>query len=915
MNQDQPVPDATNATSWHALPDEVVLDRLETGRGGLTSEEAQRRLAEHGPNRLPEQGRKSLLARFLQQFHNVLIYLLLVAAAGTALLGQWVDTAVIFGVVVVNAIVGAIQEGRAERAMEAVREILAPEASVLRDGVPIVLPAEHLVPGDIVLLQSGDKVPADLRLIHSRSLQLQEAALTGESLPTTKRLDPVPADAALGDRASMAYSATIVTYGKGTGVVVATGPETEIGKISGTLGRIEELQTPLLRRLAGFGRWLSAIILAVCAGTFAFGTLVRGEAVGDMFLAAVSLAVAAIPEGLPAIMTIALALGVQRMAAHNAIIRRLPAVETLGSATVICSDKTGTLTRNELTVRAIHMPGRSITVEGVGYEPKGGFLQEGRELSAQADQDFQHVLRLALLCSDSALRETDGDWTIVGDPTEGALIVAAAKAGLDQSTEIAAQPRIDSIPFESQHRFMATLHCSQSGTGIIVVKGAPERILDMCSAEMAGGRLHPLDATRWCERIDELANQGQRLLALAIKPADPGQKHLDHDHMRNGFAFVATFGLVDSPRAEAVRAIQDCHRAGIVVKMITGDHARTARSISQELGITSAAGVMTGRDIDQKSDEDLRVAAQEVNVFARTSPEHKLRLVKALQADGHIVAMTGDGVNDAPALKRADIGIAMGRKGTEAAKEASEMVLADDNFATIAAAVREGRVVYDNLQKALLHVLPTNGGEALTVIAAILLGYHLPMTPVQILWVNMVTSVTLAIALAFEPAESDVMARPPRSISEPIVAPFGLWRMVLVTILMVVTALGLFIYDIAQDVPIEVARTTAVNMIVMAEVFYLFNARYLRASSLSIEGLFGSRPVLIAIGIALLLQVAFTYLPLMQVLFETRGLSFVDWMRIVLIGVLIFLIVELEKAVSRSFDNRARRVAPEPHAR
>ena len=398
-----------------------------------------------------------------------------------------------------------------------------------------------------------------------------------------------------------------------------------------------------------------------------------------------------------------------------------------------------------------------------------------------------------------------------------------------------------------------------------------------------------------------------------MKPAGPGQESLDHDHMQDGFAFLAAFGLVDSPRAEAVRAIQDCHRAGIVVKMITGDHARTARSISQELGIASRAGVMTGRDIDQTTDEDLRVAAQEVNVFARTSPEHKLRLVQALQADGHIVAMTGDGVNDAPALKRADIGIAMGRKGTEAAKEASEMVLADDNFASIAAAVREGRVVYDNLQKALLHVLPTNGGEALTVIAAILLGYQLPMTPVQILWVNMATSVTLAIALAFEPAETDVMARPPRSISEPIVARFGLWRMVLVTMLMVVTALGLFIYDISQDVPIEVARTTAVNMIVMAEVFYLFNARYLRASSLSIEGLFGSRPVLVTIGIALLLQVAFTYLPFMQVLFETRGLSFIEWMRIILIGALIFLIVELEKTIARWFDNRTVRAAPNLH--
>jgi len=910
MNQDHPAPDGAERTSWHALPADVVLDRLETGRGGLTSEEAHRRLEEHGPNRLPSPGRRSVLERFLLQFHNVLIYLLLVAAAGTALLGQWVDTSVIFGVVIVNAAIGFLQEWRAERAMEAVRELLAPEATVLRDGVAMAIPADELVPGDIVLLQSGDKVPADLRLISSRNLQVQEAALTGESLPIVKRLEPVAADVSIGDRTSMAYSATIVSYGKGTGVVIAIGAETEIGKISGTLGRIEELQTPLLRRLAGFGRWLSAVILVVCAATFAFGMLVRDMPAGEMFLAAVSLAVAAIPEGLPAIMTIALALGVQRMAAQNAIVRRLPAVETLGSATVICSDKTGTLTRNELTVRTMLLPGRTITIGGVGYEPKGEFLHGERELAAHADEDLQQALRMALLCSDSTIRRTNGTWIVVGDPTEGAIVVAAAKAGLDQAAEIKAHPRIDSIPFESEHRFMASLHRSRSHTGLVVVKGAPERVLDMCNAELAGGELRPLDAARWCERIDELASQGQRLLAIAAKPADPGQKHLDHDHVRNGFALLAVFGLIDPPRAEAVRAIQDCHRAGIVVKMITGDHAKTARAISQELGIGFRADVMTGRDLDQTSDEDLRFAAQNVHIFARTSPEHKLRLVQALQADGHVVAMTGDGVNDAPALKRADIGIAMGRKGTEAAKEASEMVLADDNFATIAAAVREGRVVYDNLQKALIHVLPTNGGEALTVIAAILLGYQLPVTPVQILWVNMVTSVTLAIALAFEPAEDDVMARPPRSISEPIVARFGLWRIALVTTLMVVTALGLFIYDIAQGVSTEVARTTAVNIIVMVEVFYLFNARHLRRSSLSIEGLFGSKPVLVAIGIALALQVAFTYLPFMQVLFETQGLSLVEWLRIILIGALVFLIVEIEKAISRSFDSRAKRVKP-----
>lgn len=888
------------------MPTAEVMHRLAADHSGLTSEEARRRLEEHGANRLPERVQKSALSRFLQQFHNVLIYVLIAATVVTALLEQWIDTAVIAGVVVINALIGFIQEGRAERAMEAVRNILAPEATVIRDGMHAIIPAEELVPGDVVLLHSGDRVPADLRLIRARNLQVQEAALTGESLPVSKRVEAVVPEASIGDRVSMAYSATIITCGQGTGVVVATGPDTEIGQISSTLGTIEELKTPLLRRLEGFGTWLSVIILAVSAAAFAFGLLVRGMPAGEMFLAAVGIAVAAIPEGLPAIITIALAIGVQRMAARNAIIRRLPAVETLGSATVICSDKTGTLTRNELTVRTIALPDRTVWVKGVGYEPIGSFEQQDQEIAVENDDELRNVLRMTLLCSDAKIRRSNDHWTVVGDPTEGALIVAAAKAHLDHAGEDEAYPRIDNIPFESEHRFMATLHRSRSGEGFVVVKGAPERILEMCSTERSGDEARPVDPSRWHERMDVLAGLGQRLLAVAAKPAGPGQQHLDHDHMSDGFELLAVFGFVDPPRAEAVHAIADCHRAGIIVKMITGDHAKTARSISEELGIGRGGSVMTGRDIDETNDEDLRAAAHDVHVFARTSPEHKLRLVRALQADHHVVAMTGDGVNDAPALKRADIGIAMGRKGTEAAKEAAEMVLADDNFATIAAAVREGRVVYDNLQKTILYILPTNGGQALTVIAALLLGYTLPMTPVQILWVNMVTAVTLAIALAFEPAESDVMDRPARSPRQPILTRYGLWRIGLVSFLMVAGALGLFAYDLVAGAPIEEARTAAVNTIVVIEIFYLFNARFLRASSLSWHALIGSRPVLIAIALVLILQSAFTYLPIMQALFGTSGLDALMWLRIVIVGFAVFLLIEVEKILMRRFDRGNR---------
>nr|PZN88071.1 MAG: carbonate dehydratase [Pseudomonadota bacterium] len=906
-------PAQAEAPACHGLSTAEVLEYLAPDASGLSTEEAQRRLEMHGPNLLPVQARRSALTRFLLQFHNLLIYIMIAGAVVTALLGQWVDTTVILGVVLAIAIVGFVQEGRAEQAIDAVRKVLAPEATVIRDGCRVRLPADQLVPGDIVLLRSGDKVPADLRLVRARNLQIQEAALTGESLPVSKQVAPVPADTTLGDRASMAYSATIVTYGQGTGIVVATGPNTEIGKISGKLASIEALKTPLLRRLDHLGRWLSAIIIAAAVATFAFGILVREFPFGEMFLAAVSLAVSAIPEGLPAVLTIALAIGVQRMAAQNAIIRRLPAVETLGSATVICSDKTGTLTRNELTARTVLLPDWDIFVEGVGYEPEGQFLQYGQPILPEEDEDLLTTLRAGLLCSDATIQKKDDGWAVVGDPIEGALVVAAAKAGLDQDAEGQAYPRLDTIPFESEHAYMATLHEGRNGERFIIAKGAPERILDMCKAERSQGREQPIDIVRWHERLDRLAAQGQRLLAVAMKEAAPDVSDIDHPDTQNGFVLLGVFGFIDPPRTEAIRAVEECYNAGITVKMITGDHASTARAIARELGIPTAAGVMTGKDIDQISDEELRKAARDVHVFARASPEHKLRLVQAIQAEGHVVAMTGDGVNDAPALKRADIGIAMGLKGTEAAKEASEMVLADDNFATIAAAVREGRVVYDNLQKAIIHMLPTNGGEVLTVIAAILLGYHLPMTPVQILWVNLVTSAALTLTLGFERAERDVMARPPRSASEPIITGFGLWRMILVSLLMAGPAFGLFVYDLSRGADLDEARTIVINLIVMAEAFYLFNARYLRESSFNFAGIFGSQPVLIGFSVAVLLQMAVTYLPPMQFLFGTTSLGLMEWARIIAICFAIFCIVELEKAVRRLWLNR-KSVARNKHS-
>jgi RND family efflux transporter MFP subunit len=896
------------AKEYWALGADAALERLGASRRGLSQAEAERRLALHGPNRLPVGRRRSALTRFALQFHNVLIYVLIASALVTALMQHWVDTAVIVAVVVINAIIGFIQEGKAERAMEAVRNMLSSQATVVRDGQRVVIDASAVAPGDIVYVQSGDRIPADLRLIRVKSLKVQESALTGESLPVDKDSAPVAADAALGDRACMAYSGTVVTYGQASGVVVATGAATEIGRINAMLAEVETLSTPLLQRMDEFARWLTAVILIVSAGVFAFGSLVWGFDAGEMFMAAVGLAVSAIPEGLPAIITITLAIGVERMARRKAIIRQLPAVETLGAVSTICSDKTGTLTLNELIVRSIVTSGGAYETTGAGYDPHGGFLRNGKDVVVGEDVHLALALRPVALCNDAALREKEGVWTIEGDPTEGALLAAAVKGGVNLQELALELPRTDEIPFESQHRFMATLHHDHEGVGYIFVKGAPERLLEMCFWEQGvRGEQVPIDCACWVDRIVNLATRGQRVLAVASKKADEGQQQLSFDDVESGLVFVGLIGLVDPPRPEAVEAIRECATAGMSVKMITGDHAATATAIARELGLQRPEAVLTGRDLDDISDADLSDAVSATTVFARTSPEHKLRLVQSLQKRGEIVAMTGDGVNDAPALKRADIGIAMGVKGTEAAKEAAEMVLADDNFASIVHAVHEGRVVYENLKKTILYILPTNGGEGLTVIAAIAMGETLPVTPVQILWINLITAVTLGLALAFEPPTKGVMLRPPRSSSEPILSRYFVWRIVFVSLLMLLATFGLYELEKARGMGLDSARTVAVNTLVACEVAYLFNARFLSESSLSLKGFFGSRAVLISVAIVVVLQAMFTYLPFMQALFNTTPLDPEIWWHIAGASVVLFLLVEVEKAIFRS---AARAPAP-----
>lgn len=883
--------------SWYAETAQLALQFLQSSADtGLTAEEARRRLAQYGSNTLPEAKRRGPFLRFLRQFHNVLIYVLLASAGVTALLGHWVDSAVIAGVVIINALVGFIQEGKAERALQAIRRMLSLEASVLRDGRRLQIPAAALVPGDVVFLASGDKVPADLRLLHTRSLRIEEAVLTGESQSIEKDMAPVAPDAPLGDRRCMAYSGTLVSYGQGTGLVVGTGLDTEIGRINVMLAEVQELSTPLLRKLAAFGQWLTWVILTAAVAAFAFGTWVRSYPMAEMLLAAVGLAVAAIPEGLPAILTITLAIGVQRMVQRNAIVRRLPAVETIGSVTVICTDKTGTLTRNEMTVRTVMTAGQVFSVTGVGYAPQGGFALAERAVEPGDYPILQEMARVALLCNDAALQFRDEKWQLSGDPTEGALISLALKTGLDEAFEREVYPRTDVIPFESEHCFMATLHHDHYGRGYVFLKGAPERVLALCAKQREAEGEGILDLEAWQRGLQEAGAQGVRLLAIAMRTADANQTTLSFDSVqRGGFTLLAVLGIADPPREEAIAAVAQCRAAGIQIKMITGDHVVTARTIGSQLRLADRIEAVTGADIDLMDDERLAEVAVGTQIFARTSPAHKLRLVQALQHRGEVVAMTGDGVNDAPALKRADIGVAMGHNGTEAAKEAAEIVLTDDNFASITAAVEEGRTVFDNIRRAVVFILPTNAGQAAVLLIAILLGMNLPITPVQILWVNMVSTVTLALAIAFEAAEPGVMQRPPRNPREPLLTPFLIWRTGFVTVLLVLGALGLYLWELERGMELAAARTVAVNTLVVGEAAYLINVRHLTASILNREGLFGNRYVLLAIGLLAVLQLLFTYAPFMQQLFGTVAIDSHAWLRIFGFGLALLLLVELEK--------------------
>jgi len=903
--------EAGSSAGWHAVAADEALRLLGSAPDGLSQAEAESRLSRYGKNRLPRPDRPSFIRRFFLQFHNLLIYVLIGAAVLAALLDHALDAVVIIAVVIINAVIGVVQEGRAEKALEAVSRLIEPVTSVIRDGNRLTIAAEDVVPGDIVQLEAGDRLPADLRIFRQRGLTIDEALLTGESVTASKHTAPVAPVCALGDRSCMAFSGTMVTAGQGAGVAVTTGLKTELGKVSAMLANVETLQTPLLKQMDHFARQQAFIVLSVALIMLGLMAAFGSRPLAEVVMIVVSLSVAAIPEGLPAVMTITLAIGVQRMAGRNAIIRRLPAVETLGAVSVICTDKTGTLTHNEMIAQSLALSGCDYDVSGTGYAPHGHFECEG-----EVEQPAEHALELAravALCNDAALRDekVDGDvvWVADGDPMEAALLALAMKAGVDPADQAHMMPRIDAIPFDATYRFMATLHHCPDGSGLISVKGAPEQLLSMCSTELdKGGKLSPFSVDSWLRRADGMAAQGQRVLAIATRRQAVATEELSFVDVEQGLTLLGLVGFIDPPREEALAAVAACHDAGIHVVMITGDHAVTAREIARQLGLADDPHVMTGQDLDQLDDEVLQQVVMDTTVFARTNPEHKLRLVKAMQEQGLTVAMTGDGVNDAPALKRADIGIAMGRKGTEAAKQASAMVLADDNFASIVAAVREGRTVYDNLRKVIACMLPTNGGEALTIIVALLMGYALPVTPVQILWINMVTAVALDITLAFEPTEAGTMRRPPRRRNEALISRLLLWRILFVSLVMVACAFGVFFHVLARGEDLALARTMVVNVIVMLEITFLFSVRYVYGSGLNWRGLVGTKAVLIGVSAVVAVQFLFTYTPWLQELFDSRALTSPYVLLIVAIGAGSILVFEAEKALTLKWLERRRLV-------
>ncbi len=898
-NEKQGKAPALSDRPWYQRSVAEIFSDLQSSSAGLTSATAHDRLQKYGPNALPQKAEKSALLKFIAHFKDVLIYILLAAAVITAIMGHWVDTFVILGVAVINALIGFIQESNAEKSLKSIQNMLANEAMLVRDGKQVTVPTREIVVGDVVMLRPGDKIPADLRLFEVNNLRVEEAILTGESTVVSKSIDTLSGEKSLGDRLNLAFSGTTVSSGTAAGVVIASGGDTELGHINEMISGIKEVKTPLLVQIDKLGKAIFFIILLMMVALFIFGYLLRDIPLGELSLSVISLAVAAVPEGLPAIISIILSLGVQSMARSQAIIRKLPTVETLGAMSVICSDKTGTLTMNEMTVKAVVLAKSRWRVSGNSYEPKGEIVAEqgaAGSISAAQDPLFQQFLRAVDTCNESQLRQdSQGHWTIVGGPTEGALKVLAAK-GL---TATGAVEVVSKLPFDSLYKYMS-VSCVAGDESYVLLTGAPDVLLNLCQQQQTPEGAEPIDRAYWDAAITTYASEGLRTVAAAWKKTAAPVTALDHDELKHDMVLLGLACMMDPPRPEAIAAIDECQQAGIRVKMITGDHQETAMAIGQMLGIGNSQAAITGYQLEHMSDAELAEAAKTYDIFARTSPEHKLRLVKALEASGEIVGMTGDGVNDAPALKQANVGIAMGIKGTEVTKEAADMILADDNFATIAAAVKEGRRVYDNLKKTILFIMPTNLAQGLLIIIAILMGNLLPLTPVQILWMNMATSATLSFGLAFEPAEANAMRRPPRNVKAHVMDGYAIWRVVFVGLLISISAFVLEAWLQPRGYSAEFIRTVLLQMLVTAQWAYMLNCRNADGFSLD-RGLLKNRGIWLVTLVLIVLQAIIIYVPLMNTLFGTRPLPINYWLISLIVSVIIFFVVEIEKRLTRSW--------------
>ncbi|WP_010233490.1 cation-transporting P-type ATPase [Clostridium arbusti] len=883
---------------WHGMVSDEVIDYLETNISeGITEKEAKSRLEKLGKNSLPEGKKESSFKKFLMQFNDVLIFVLLGSAVITAALGHFIDTIVIIAVVFINALIGFFQENKAEKALQGIKNMLSLKAHVMRNGRRLEIDSSDLVIGDIVILNPGDKIPADMRLIKTSNLKVQESALTGESTSVEKNVDAIDENSVLGDRTNMVFSGTSVSTGTGIGVIIATGKDTEIGKINKMMADVKKITTPLIKQTSKFGETVSISIVIIAILIFIFGLFFRDYGTKELLLSVIGLAVAAIPEGLPAILSIILAIGVENMAKRKAIIRNLPSVETLGSVSVICSDKTGTLTKNEMTVKAVVTSDSYYDVEGDGYSPDGQIIENGKEVNIEDINILKNALICFKTCNDAHLgKDNNGEWVMKGDPTEGALLTLAEKSNIKLDN----LNREATIPFDSEYKYMATL-VKYNEENIVYIKGAPDRLFDIAEKEASKDGERNFNRSYWEKKMKDFASTGKRVIGAAYKKVSNGLDSIDHDDLNGEIIFLGLAGIIDPPREEAIEAIRECTEAGITVKMITGDHIDTAKAIGRQMGIENSHKALEGKEIEDMTDDELKEASVKYNIFARTSPNHKLRLVEALQRKGLICAMTGDGVNDAPALKRADVGIAMGIKGTEVTKDASEMVLVDDNFKTIVNAVEEGRRVYDNLKKTILFILPTNGAEGFLIMASILFGTIIPLTPVQILWVNMVTSITVSMALAFEKMEKGAMKRPPRNSKAPLLGGYFIWRIVFVSILIGGGTLFMNVNLINRGYDLNEVRTITLHTIVITQMFHLYNSRTIRRFAFN-RDFFSNKIVFIVSALLIILQLSITYIPFMNEVFGTEYMKPSHWVFPILMGIGVFIIIEIEKFIMRRID-------------